>query len=104
MATHKDQVPTSFNTLEYAKRLRAAGFTQAQAESFYHVVQDQLVSKQDFRRLEKDLDRDIKALDRKMQMQLELLRRDLKIWFGGMLGAAVGVISGITTLTSYLLH
>ena len=35
-------------------------------------------------------------------LEVELLKRDLKIWFGGMLVGLVVVISGIMTLIVHL--
>ena len=117
-----DHVP--FDTLSYAKKLQSAGFTQqqaeVQAETFFDIVQEQLISKRDMFELErnlkldienvqleianvkKDLTKDIKDLESKTQIQIELLRRDLKIWFGGMLVIAVGVLSGMMTLIVHL--
>ena len=117
-----ERVP--FDTLSYAKRLQSSGFTQeqaeVQAETFFDIVQDQLISKRDMFELErnlkldienirleitnvkKDLTKDIKELETKSQTQIEFLRRDLKIWFGGMLVVAVGVLSGMMTLVVHL--
>ena len=104
---------------------------EVQAETFLSIVQEQLVSKRDIKELEKqmhadhektqldienvrkelkidienirkDLSLEIKNLEIKTQTQIELLRRDLKIWFGGMLVVAVGVLSGMMTLIVHL--
>ena len=48
--SHKNN-PVLFDTLSYAKKLQAVGFTQdqaeVQAETFLAMVQEQLVSKRD---------------------------------------------------------
>jgi hypothetical protein len=117
MAQRKYNDPITFDTLSYSKRLKAAGFTQeqaeVQAETFLAIVQEQLVSKRDLKELEKEikleiedvrkeLKLEIRNLDSRTQNQIELLRRDLKIWFGGMLVVAVSVLSGMMTLIVHL--
>ena len=96
-----------FDPLQYMKRLEAVGFTreqaEAQAETFLTIVQEQLITKQDLKEVEAQLTSQIKELESKTTIefesirrdikeseinaknQSELLRRDLKIWFGGML-------------------
>ena len=58
---------TSFDTLNYAKKLQEAGFTpqqaEAQAEALLAVVDENLATKHD----------------------IELLRRDIIIWLGGLI-------------------
>lgn len=95
MAQRKHNNPITFDTLSYAKKLQAAGFTQeqaeVQAETFLAIVQEQLVSK-----------RDLKEVEKNLRVEIELTKRDLKIWFGGMLVVAVTVLSGMMTLIVHL--
>jgi hypothetical protein len=95
-----------FDPLQYMKRLEAVGFTreqaEAQAETFLTIVQEQLVTKQDLKEVEAQLTNQIKELEAKTTLEVELLKRDLKIWFGGMLVGLVVVISGIMTLIVHL--
>jgi len=63
-----------FDTLKLARRLEAAGFSAKQAgdtaEALAEAVGEEMTTKND----------------------LEILKRDLKIWFGSVLVVAVGVI------------
>lgn len=68
-----------FNTLEYAKRLEASGFTRQQAEAqaniMTEIVDEKMATKQDLRELE----------------------YRMTIRFGGMLAAAVAVLAALIT-------
>lgn len=112
-----------FDPLQYMKRLEAVGFTreqaEAQAETFLTIVQEQLVTKQDLKEVEAQLTSHIKELESKTTLefesirrdikesemnarnQSELLRRDLKIWFGGMLVTLVIVLSTVQTVIAH---
>lgn len=76
----------AFDTLAYAKRLQAAGFTQAQAEvqaeALAEIVDERLATKQDLREQEQRL------LSRMEQIEYKLTLR-----LGAMLVAAVGVVA-----------
>ena len=69
------------NTLEYAKRLEAAGFTRQQAEAqaglMTEIVDERMATKTDLRELE----------------------YRLTIRFGAMLAAAVAVLAALVTFT-----
>lgn len=110
---------TRFDTLRYANRLEAAGFTkeqaQVQAEAFLEVVDDQLATKANLEHLESNmnahfaevdsrlttLDGKIEASTTSLRLELksdmELLKRDMKIWFGVMLVVMVTVLPTIIT-------
>jgi len=112
-----------FDPLRYAKQLEEAGFTRAQAEvqaeTFFGIVNENLVTKRDLKELENQLiqtikesesktaleleniRRDIKELESNTKIQMEVLRRDLKLWFGSML---VTVIVAFSTLLTVLPH
>ncbi len=126
MARPQKKDPIPFDTLSYAKKLMAAGFTQeqaeVQAETFLAIVQDQLVSKRDLKEVEKTLELKIETVRRETEnvrkelkidienvrkdltIKIEVVKRDLKIWFGGMLFAAVAALSGIMTLIAHVSH
>ena len=76
---------TSFDTLTYAKLLQEAGFTaqqaEAQAEALRAVVDQNLATKQDLKEMETRLDH-----------KIELVRRDIIIWLGGIIIAATTVL------------
>jgi hypothetical protein len=103
---HESFIP--FDTLSYAKKLKSAGFTEEQAEiqaeTFLAIVQEQLVSKRDLKELENELKKDIKALEVKTETGFELLRRDLKIWMGGMLVVSVSVLGALITFLAHVPH
>jgi Skp family chaperone for outer membrane proteins len=72
----------AFDTLEFVKRLRAANFTEAQAEAMAEaiaaVVTDQLATKADLQELRRELGSDINELRRQLEAGLEAGRRDLE--------------------------
>lgn len=117
-----------FDPLKYVKELESVGFTreqaEVQAETFFSIVQEQLATKydlkelenelkqnmkelenelkQDMQRLENELKQNIKELDAKTTTQIELLRRDLKLWFGSMLMTLILAFSTLVTLIPHL--
>jgi hypothetical protein len=70
------------DTLEFATKLKAGGFTEQQAETqarvFAEVVEKQLATKQDVHDHEQSLRRDIEALRAEVKRDIELLRAELK--------------------------
>ena len=70
------------DTLDYAAKLKAGGFTEQQAETqartFAEVVEKQLATKQDIDSHEQNLRRDIEALRSDVKRDIELLRAELK--------------------------
>lgn len=72
----------AFDTLAYAKKMRAVGFTEDQAEAqiqaILEIVEEKLATKQDIR----DLKRDIKGLETSLRHDMKEidanLRRDMK--------------------------
>jgi len=110
----------AFDTLEFVKRLRAANFTEAQAEAMAEaiaaVVTDQLATKADLQELRRELGGDINELRRHLDAGLEAGRRDLEtqieavrreikeseyrvtIRLGGMLAAAIAIVAALVKL------
>jgi len=78
----------AFDTLEFVKRLRAANFTEAQAEAMAEaiaaVVTEQLATKADLQELRRELGSDINELRRYMDAGLETVRRDLETQIEGV--------------------
>jgi hypothetical protein len=77
-----------FDTLEVSKRLKGAGFDDAQAEAITGVLREsreadlsKLTTKDDLARVEASL-----------RAEMEILRRDLTIRLGGMIVVATGVL------------
>jgi len=80
-----------FDTLAYAKKMKAVGFTEqqaeAQAEALAEIVENRLATKQDI----EGLRRDIKELEIR-------LRHDLTIRLGGMLVAGIAIVATLVKL------
>jgi len=81
----------AFDTLAYAKKLKAAGFTEkqaeVQAEALAEMVDEQLATKHDI----KELARDIKELELR-------LRHDLTLRIGMMLTAGIAIVATLVKL------
>ena len=81
----------TFDTLAYAKKLKAAGFTEQQAEiqaeALSEIIQDRLATKQDI----EGLKRDIKELELR-------LKHDLTLRLGGMIVAGIAVVATLVKL------
>jgi coiled-coil family 90 protein len=108
---------SSLDTLDIAKRLKDAGFNDAQAEAVTTVFRDvrtadlaNLATKADIERLEAATKADIERLEAatkadiqriessllrletKIESQLEILRRDITIRLGSMIVIATGIL------------
>lgn len=74
----------TFNTLAYAKKLKAAGFTdeqaEIQAEALSEIIEERLVTKQDLKELELRL------------------KHDLTLRLGGMLVAGIAIVATLVKL------
>lgn len=117
----------AFDTLEFVKRLKAANFSEAQAEAMAEaiaaVVTDQLATKADLQELRRELASDINELRRYIDARLETVRRDLEaqiegvrrdmaelrreikeseyrvtIRLGGILAAAIAIVAALVKL------
>jgi hypothetical protein len=70
------------DTLEFATKLKAGGFTEQQAETqaraFADVVEKQLATKRDMDDHEQNLRRDIESLRADVKRDIELLRAEVK--------------------------
>ena len=82
-----------FDTLAYAKKLKAAGFTEQQAEvqteAIYEIIDKNLATKQDV----KSVKHDIKLLREDVQKLEERLTNKLTIRMGSMMIAAVTLLA-----------
>ena len=78
----------TIDTLEIAKRLKNAGFAEAQAEAITGVIRQ--TRDADMSKLAtKD---DLSGLEARFEAKIEILRRDLTIRLGGMIVVATGVL------------
>lgn len=70
------------DTLEYATKLKAGGFTDQQAETqaraLAEVVEKQLVTQEEVREHESNLRRDIETLRLELKRDIDVLRAELK--------------------------
>ncbi len=90
-----------FDTLAYAKKLKAAGFTEQQAEvqteAIYEIIDKNLATKQDVKSVKHDIkllrEHDIKLLREDVQKMEERLTNKLTIRFGSMMIAAVMILA-----------
>jgi hypothetical protein len=77
-------VTATFDTLSYAKKLKAAGFTdeqaEIQAEALSEIIEERLATKQDLKELELRL------------------KHDLTLRLGGMLVAGIAIVATLVKL------
>lgn len=81
----------AFDTLAYAKKLRAAGVPETQAEvhaeAMAELVEDRLATKLDIELVRRDM--------KEMEMRL---KHDLTLRLGGMMAVAVGIVAALVKL------
>ena len=81
----------AFDTLQYSKKLREAGFTEqqaeVQAEAIKEIIEDNLATKKDLMEVKTELKRDIAEMGLKMTIR-----------FGSMLIVSVLVLAAIIKL------
>ena len=96
----------ALDTLEISKRLKAAGFDDAQAEALVGVLREsreadlsRLATKDELRATKDELKAEINRLEAAMnsgfaalRAEMEILRRDITIRLGGMIVVATGVL------------
>lgn len=87
----------TFDTLQYAKKLKSVGFTEeqaeVQAEAVADLIEEKLVTKQDLKELERLMKHDIKELERLMKRDIKELELRMTIKLGAMLVAVVSILS-----------
>lgn len=92
----------TFDTLTYAKRLRAAGFSEpqaeAQAEALHAVVDENLATKRDVEQLRCELKGELKQLQAKIDLGLAETKADLLKWIAGLLIFQAGFIVTLVKL------
>jgi len=95
----------SFDSLTYARRLKAAGFSEAQAEALAdtnrELLMSDLATKDDIASVKSDMaamDLRMVAMEQRLQASLEALGLRLTIRLGVMMGTAVAVLGAILHL------
>jgi hypothetical protein len=87
-----------FDTLAYAKKLIAAGFTkkqaEAQAESIAEVINDHLATKKDIEELRVATKRDIDEV----KTEIKNVKNEILIKVGGMIAASIAIIAALVKL------
>lgn len=96
-------MPTiTFDTHAYVKKLKAAGFTEqqaeVQAETFTEIIEDRLATKQDLKGLETILRRDIKELETNTRRDLKELEMRLTIRLGSIVAVGIAVVATLVKL------
>jgi hypothetical protein len=85
----------TFDTLEFARRLKGAGFTEQQAEvlagATRELVTDEMVTKS-------FLQAEIQKLDQKLESEIEKLAMRLTIRMGTIAAVCVGALAAIIKL------
>jgi hypothetical protein len=88
----------TFDTLTFARRLKAADFSEAQAEALADANRDlvvhELATKSDIAAVRGDMT----AMEQRLQAGLEALGLRLTIRLGVMIGAAIAILGAILRL------
>ena len=88
----------SFDTLAYAKKLLAAGFTQQQAEvqteALKDIIEERLATKQDIVTLSKD----IKDSERNLRHEMKEMELRIVIRLGAMIAASIAITVSLMKL------
>jgi len=110
----------AFDTLAYAKKLKAAGFTdkqaEVQAEAIAEIIEERLATKQDILDLKRDmkemetalrreildLKRDMKEMETSLKRDMKeieiRLKHDLTLRLGAMLTAGIAIVAALVKL------
>lgn len=87
-----------FDTLAYAKKLKAVGFTEeqaeVQAETLSEIIDERLATKQDILALKKD----IKELEISLKRDIKELEMRLTIRLGTMMAASIAIVAVLVKL------
>jgi len=88
----------TFDTLAYSKKLKAAGFTEqqaeVQAEAFAEIIEDRLATKQDILILQ----RDIKELEASLKRDMKELELRLTVRLGLMMAGSIAIVATLVKL------
>lgn len=91
-------IALSFDTLQYANKLKAAGVpekqAEVQAEAFKELIEDNLATKRDLKELEANLKRDIKEIDER----ITILEYKLVVKMGSLLVVGLTVLVALMKL------
>ncbi len=84
--------------MAYSKKLKAAGFTEqqaeVQAEAFAEIIEDRLATKQDILILQ----RDIKELEASLKRDMKELELRLTVRLGLMMAGSIAIVATLVKL------
>lgn len=90
------QTANIFDTLQYSKKLRNAGFTEEQAEiqaeALADIIESKLATKQDLKNLEKELRNEISSFSRDLRHQMKDLENHLTIKAGSIMAFSLTLL------------
>jgi len=86
---------SSFDTLRYVRRLRAANVPEAQAEAQAEALQSVLDTALAEYSAQIATKADIALLEAKLEAKIAIARRDTIIWLGGISIAGFGSVIGV---------
>jgi len=107
MAQHT--LTLAFDTLQYAKKLQKAGFTEGQAEAQVEIIKEQvdaisnliddsLATKTDIKHLEERMDDRMTSLEERLNDHIIRMSYKIIISLGSMIAAAVGILGVLVRL------
>lgn len=95
----------AFDTFRYAKELKSAGFTEIQIETQVKFIKEHTDAINDFIDNSIATKQDIKELELKMELKMELIKKDLMIKLVGILGSIIVICIGAsTTILGFLMQ
>ena len=96
-----------FDTLTYAKGLKAVGFTEEQAEfqakTLTEIIESELATKRDLKELEVGLKRDMKEIELRMERNMKELELKMVIKLGGIVVACAAICTTILAVLMRIL-
>jgi len=90
---------TTFDTLGYFEKLKAAGVPETQAKAQIEVIREVIEDKLATRRDLKDLELAIKQDVKDVRTELKEMEYRLTIRLGAMLAASIAIVAGLVKLT-----
>ena len=83
---------TTFDTLQFVRRLKAAGFAEPQAEALTEAVKDAVVSAEVVTKA------DLREAEARLEAKLEAATASLVKWLAGLLLVQAGVVAALVRL------
>lgn len=93
---------TVFDTLAYAKKLKAVGVpeevAEVHAEALAEIVEERLATKRDIKELEETTKRNTKELEERLLNRINELEYKMTIRLGAMLAASIAIVAALVKL------